>query len=180
MDIEKLFKKLTKEETNARRMYRKSADKSFSTVFEFVSVLDANSNFFETNDEIKALKEQILIAKLFPKEAELFAKNLKTKFSKITGATKISSALRKVQKQLKPGKINIEKALMAYEKVQMLYDEQTLWRLNAHKTIRPSLLAYLDSISETLGSRQMPKLSRSQALYLAKCNSGHRDLSLNF
>jgi hypothetical protein len=176
----KSFKKLTKEETNARRMYRKSADKSFATVFEFISVLDANSNFFEKNDEIKALKEQILIAKLFPKEAELFAKNLKTKFSKITGATKISSALRKVQKQLKPSKINIEKALMAYEKVQKLYDEQTLWRLNAHKTIRPSLLTYLDSISETLGSRQMPKLSRSQALYLAKCNSGHRDLSLSF
>ena len=69
---------------------------------------------------------------------------------------------------------------MAYEKLQILYDEQTLWRLNAHKTIQPSLLTYLDNISETLGSRQMPKLSRSQALYLAKCNSGHRDLSLNF
>ena len=76
----KSFKKLTKEEANARRMYRKSADKSFSNVFEFVSVLDANSAFFDTNDEMKALKEQILIAELFPKEAELFTKKLKTKF----------------------------------------------------------------------------------------------------
>ena len=176
----KSFKKLTKEEINARRMYRKSADNSFSTVFEFVSVLDGNNIFFDMKDDMKALKERILIAKLFPNEAELFAKNLKTKFSKITGATKISSALRKVQKQLKPSKINIEKALIAYEKVRLLYDEQTLWRLNAHKSIRQSLLTYLDSISETLGSRQMPKLSRSQALYLAKCNSGHRDLSLSF
>jgi hypothetical protein len=46
--------------------------------------------------------------------------------------------------------------------------------------IKPKLLLYLSSISETLGARQQPKLTRSQALYLAKCNSGHRDLSLNF
>ena len=176
----KTFNKLTKAETSVRRKYRKSADQSFSPVVDFISVLDANNAYFNAKNEMNALKDKILTAAIFPKEAELFAKNLKTKFSKITGATKIGSAIRKVQKQLKPGKVNIEKALDAYEKAQILYDDQALWRAKADETIRPGLLIYLDGISETLGARQMPKLSRSQALYLAKCNSSHRDLSLNF
>ena len=111
---------------------------------------------------------------------QLFAKKLKTKLSKISGATKVAAAIRKIQKQLRPGKTDIEKGLVAHEKALKLYNDQATWRLEADKKIKSKLLLYLSSISETLGARQQPKLTRSQALYLAKCNSGHRDLSLNF
>ena len=174
------FNKLTKAETKARLKYRKAADQSFSPVSEFILVLDANNLYFNTKDDLIALKEKILTAELSSKDAELFSKNLKTKFSKINGANKIASSLRKIQKNLKPGKINIEKALLAYEKTYKLYEEQAIWRSEAENEIKIKLQTYLAGISETLGARQADKLSRSQALYLAKCNSGHRDLSLNF
>ena len=176
----KAFNKLTKAETNARRKYRKAADQSFSPVADFILILDANDSYFNAKDELITLKDKILTAELSSQDAELFTKNLKTKFSKITGATKIASSLRKVQKNLKPGKVNVTKALIAYEKTFGLYEEQSIWRLEAENKIKTELQVYLNGISDTLGARQAAKLSRAQALYLAKCNSGHRDLSLNF
>ena len=143
-------------------------------------ILDANNSYFNVKDELITLKGKILTADLSSKDAELFSKNLKTKFSKIAGASNIASSLRKIQKNLKPGKVNVEKALIAYEKTYTLYEEQAIWRTEADNKIKIKLQTYLTGISETLGARQAEKLSRSQALYLAKCNSGHRDLSLNF
>ena len=174
----KAFNKLTTAETKARLTYRKSADQSFTPVLDFISILNANDAYFGAKGDIKALKEKIMLGET--QNAEPFTKALKTKLSKISGATKVASAVRKVQKQLKPGKVNVEKGLVAYEKALKLYNDQATWRLKADQKIKSKLLLYLSSISETLGARQQPKLTRSQALYLAKCNSGHRDLSLNF
>ena len=83
---------------------------------DFILILDANDSYFNAKDELITLKDKILTAELSSQDAELFTKNLKTKFSKITGATKIASSLRKVQKNLKPGKFNVTNALIAYDK----------------------------------------------------------------
>jgi len=40
--------------------------------------------------------------------------------------------------------------------------------------------AYDAAISGTIGLRQQPRLPREQALFIANCNSKHRDISLNF
>jgi bacterioferritin (cytochrome b1) len=172
------FNKLTKAETKARLKYRKSADQSFTPVLDFISILTANNAYFNVKSDIETLRKKIISEDI--KDAELFAKKLKTKLSKISGATKVAAAIRKIQKQLRPGKTDVEKSLVAHEKALKLYNDQATWRLEADKKIKSKLLLYLSSISETLGARQQPKLTRSQALYLAKCNSGHRDLSLNF
>jgi hypothetical protein len=174
----KVFNKLTTAETKARLKYRKSADQSFTPVLDFISILNANNEYFNVKSDIEILRKKILSEDI--KDAELFAKKLKTKLSKICGATKVAAAIRKIQKQLRPGKTDVEKGLVAHEKALRLYNDQATWRLEADKKIKSKLLLYLSSISETLGARQQPKLTRSQALYLAKCNSGHRDLSLNF
>ena len=60
------------------------------------------------------------------------------------------------------------------------YEEQIVWRADAAASLQPGLETYLGAISGTLGARQQQKLSREQALYIAGCNAGHRDLSLNF
>ena len=38
----------------------------------------------------------------------------------------------------------------------------------------------LNNTSKTLGARSQKKLPRETALFIAKCNSGHKDISLNF
>ena len=47
-------------------------------------------------------------------------------------------------------------------------------------SLKPGLQAYLGGIAPTLGARQQQRLSEDQALFLASCTAGHRDLSLNF
>ena len=43
-------------------------------------------------------------------------------------------------------------------------------KINAHDKI----------ISETIGLRLQSKLTKEQAIYVSRCNSIHRDISLNF
>ena len=54
------------------------------------------------------------------------------------------------------------------------------WRQRAKQELLPQLMAYNDAIKDTIGLRGQPALPREQALYVAACNSSHRDVSLSF
>ena len=67
-----------------------------------------------------------------------------------------------------------------YDKAVVIFNEDKLWRLEAESKLRTALTGYLKVIANNIGARQQTKISRDQGLFLAKCNAGHRDLSLNF
>ncbi|WP_205470551.1 hypothetical protein [Breoghania sp. L-A4] len=54
------------------------------------------------------------------------------------------------------------------------------WRRQAQTSLLPDLEAYDAAIRDTIGLRSLPVLPREQALYVASCSSGHRDVSLSF
>jgi len=54
------------------------------------------------------------------------------------------------------------------------------WREKAQTAIGPQLAEYEQTIRSTIGIRQQSNLSKDQALYVAACDAGHRDISLNF
>ena len=54
------------------------------------------------------------------------------------------------------------------------------WRKKAEKELLPQLIIFDDSIKDTIGLRLQEKLTKEQAKFVAKCNSIHRDISLNF
>ena len=107
-------------------------------------------------------------------------KELRKKFTEIKGSSDVNSALKKVQAQVRPGKTNIDKANKEYDKALKLYKSQIIWRAESEITLKPGLSSYLEIIGNNIGARQLPSLTRDQALYLAKCNAVHRDISLNF
>jgi len=49
----------------------------------------------------------------------------------------------------------------------------------ASKELAPKLQAYEAVIRETIGARAQQKMTREQALFVATCSSGHRDISLS-
>ena len=57
-------------------------------------------------------------------------------------------------------------------------DESTLKKVD--KNVLQKLNNYLKFVSNNVALRQQSKLPRNVALYLAKCNSNHRDLSIYF
>ena len=54
------------------------------------------------------------------------------------------------------------------------------WRKDATKNLMPALEKYNLVIKNNIGLRLQSRLTKDQAKLVAKCNSVHRDISLNF
>ena len=73
-----------------------------------------------------------------------------------------------------------EKAQKQLDEAIKLYFEQVEWRTHAAISILPKLITYEDLMRETIGIRDQTKITKQQALFVAKCQANHRDVSLNF
>ena len=60
------------------------------------------------------------------------------------------------------------------------FEAELEWRRRAERELKPGLDAYAAAIQDTIGLRGQPRLPTEQALYVASCSSGHRDISLSF
>jgi len=174
----KTFSGLTKAETTARRTYRRAADSAYDTAKSFLAVLDSTAGLESLGTSIRGLRP--LVEAGDPAKTEIDVNNLAKQLSKLAGTNKIKSALSKARRALKAKKPKRDKALAEIDKALITYDEELAWRQKASSTLRSGVAAYIAAIEPTLGARLQRRLSRDQALYLASCNSGHRDLSLNF
>ena len=53
-------------------------------------------------------------------------------------------------------------------------------RKDSNKNLLPELMKYNLEIKNNIGLRRQSKLTKEQAKFVARCNSVHRDVSLNF
>ena len=67
-----------------------------------------------------------------------------------------------------------------YKRQIELYNKEVSWRSAAKQDLMPKLQEYNLAIKETIGLRLQSKLTKEQAIYVSRCNSVHRDISLNF
>ena len=172
------FSALTKEEQSKQLAYQRQADNSWSSVFSFLGILDANAQFAAEKENLHAMRD--IIANGDPAETQCQLNDVAKRIGGIAGASKIKSTLLKARRSLKTKKPDVQKALKMFDKAAAAYDEQLVWRAAAEKTLRPTLASYLDAIKGTIGARMQPKMTREQALFIASCNAGHEDISLNF
>ena len=173
----KTFSALTKAESTARNTYRRSGDQSWEGVVEVANVLKANDAFAALEGDLNTMRATIETTP--PEEAHELVNELSKAFGRVDGAGDVKSPLSKARRALKNKNPDPAKAMAEYEKALVAYAEQKAWRAEA-ASLLPGLQAYLDGIAPTLGARQQPRLSEDQALFLAACTAGHRDLSLNF
>ena len=61
-----------------------------------------------------------------------------------------------------------------------LFDQEVSWREEANKNLLPELIKYNEVIKDNIGLRLQSRLTKEQAKFVARCNSVHRDISLNF
>ncbi len=177
-DTHAAFATLTRAELTARNSYRRAADGSVEPVAEFLGVLDANDAFAGLQADLNGLGE--IIATADPEQAEEAIDQVGKAFGQVAGANPVSSALSRARRSMRGSSVDRDKAAESYQSALAAYEAQQAWRAGAAQNLRPGLETYLAGISETIGARQQPRMSRGQALYLARCNASHRDLSLNF
>ncbi|MGV6847568.1 MAG: TRAP transporter large permease subunit [Marinibacterium sp.] len=169
------FNALVSAEDKARLTYRRAADGAVEPVVQVLDVLAANDAFADLEPVLTDLEAVIRTAPTEDGEAALKAAG--SQFNAVPGARDVASPLSKARRALRKG--DRDKAHKEWQKAVDAYAEQKAWRA-ASTSLEPGLSAYLAGISDTIGARQQPRLSREQALSLAGCKAHHRDLSLHF
>lgn len=172
------FSKLRKAETSERRKFYQASQASYEPVVEMIDILNSTDAFNALKDSLYAASAQIEANEPADMVDPLAA--LASEFGNVAGADKVKSAISKARRAVKARKPSKEKALKEIAKAVELYDEQIEWRKAGVADVLPKLSEYEQSIRHNIGIRQQSKLTTDQALSVAGCLSGHRDISLNF
>jgi len=172
------YRDLQKADDKARLDYRRNVDDAYSQIVETISVIDASDAMAEAKPRIEALRD--VINDPDPEAAAEQFKTVADSLNAVAGAGEIKSLLSKARRALRARTPDPEKAAEDLEEAIALVDSETQWRSQAETAIRPALVSLEATIRDTIGLRQQERLPREIALFVASCNSGHRDISLNF
>ncbi|MCF8466727.1 MAG: TRAP transporter large permease subunit [Sneathiella sp.] len=172
------FRKLLKSEELLRNKYRRAADEAYKPVAELLAILRGNEAFAALQADMMKIRSEITSED--PAKLVAAIEDLGKRAGDIEGASNIASGLSKVRRSLKANTPDINEASEGMEKVAADYDEQLAWRSRAEANLRAGLEQYEQTIRSTLGLRQQTRLNREQALFVAACQSGHKDVSHYF
>lgn len=175
---DKTFSELRKEERTARLKYRRSADNSYEPIRGMLKTLEGSDALNAFEKELNVLRSQVESSE--PASMVEPVKDLANRIGRVDGTRDIKTPLSRARRALKARKPDKEKALAQIDKAVAAFQAQMQWREQAKAELVPGLQTYEAAIRTTLGLRLQDKMSREQALFVASCNAGHRDLSLNF
>lgn len=172
------FTELQLAERKLKTDYRKAADKGYQPIVKLQTTLAATESLKALAGEFQVLKDMIETGSEETTIDELAASS--KRFGDVEGAAKIKSEISKARKALKAKKPSKDKALKALAKAEAEYESELQWREQAQAAVGSQIEQYEATIRSTIGVRQQSRLSKDQALYVAACDAGHRDISLNF
>ncbi|MEM1037913.1 MAG: TRAP transporter large permease subunit [Pseudomonadota bacterium] len=171
------FAALNKAEATERTRFRRSADGAYNGVKTVRDTLQSSEAFEALADEFTALRA--IVETGDPEATQADVQTFSAKFSGIEGASKVRTAVNRVRRALRRNP-DIPKALEEFDKAKALYDEQLEWRAASKGALTEGVIAYEQVLAQTIGLRQQDKMGRKPALFVAGCQSGHRNLSLSF
>ena len=170
---------LLKEETKLRTQYRRAVDSAYEPVTELIATLRGTEAFIALSDTLKALP-----AKIPGSEAEAMMDEIKAlegQFGDIEGPDDVKKALSKARRALRGNDPEPEKAVEEVQKAIAAFEMDVAWRTDAQNAgLLAQIEEYNDAIKNTIGVRQQNNMPRDLGLFISSCNSGHRDISLNF
>ena len=176
--IYKEFRSLLKTEQNLRNNYRRSVDRSYDSIEKLLQT-------FDQQDAVESFK--IEFANFYgafnideKENNEALLKALYKKIGSLISTEKIAKQRSKVRKELKRDNPKVETVNSGFESV--LFETKSLqnWVAMAKDTLENDLAKLRSELKSTIGARSQAKFEREAALYVAACDSVHRDLSLNF
>jgi len=172
------FRALQANETTAYRVYTRAAQDAYQPVATTNVILESNAALFALEDELKSMP-----GLLDANDPDLMVEVLEQfgrKFAGIEGVSDITSGVSKARRALKSRTPDPVEARALLDVAIAEFDDQKNWRELAGAQILPDLSTYEDLLRPTIGIRDQAKLTEEQALFVARCQSYHRDISLNF
>ncbi|MDD9909461.1 MAG: TRAP transporter large permease subunit [Ahrensia sp.] len=172
------FAELTKAEETIRRNFRRASDDSYNAALEASQTLQATEAFLALESRFEAVRQAIVT-----QEADAamdVIQDLERAFDAVAGAGDVKSALSKSRRALRGRNPDPQEANTELDKAIVAFGEQAEWRKAAQGAATQGLADYEVALRETVGLRQQSGMTREQALFVASCQSDHRDISLNF
>jgi TRAP-type C4-dicarboxylate transport system permease large subunit len=102
------------------------------------------------------------------------------KLDKVSGTNEIKDIMYSVISDIQKGNIDRVSTSQKLDEILILYKQEINWREKSTKILLPQFKKYDEAVKDTIGIRQQDKLPKKQALYVAKCDSNHEDISLHF
>ena len=172
------FEILHKAKNTRTKRYRKNVDEAYETLDQIVLFINDNKKLKELSPEIKELKYTI-DNKNFEKSISIID-NLFENLGEISGTEEFANKLDDLISIIDNDEVDEQKLLETSSETFDLFNAEVTWRADANKNLLPELIKYNDVIKHNIGLRLQSRLTKEQAKFVARCNSVHRDISLNF
>ncbi|WP_426416625.1 TRAP transporter large permease subunit [Aestuariirhabdus sp. LZHN29] len=172
------FVALQKEEKKARNRYRNNVDNAYEPIMKLREVLAGADALAAMEEELAGLKATI--ANTDAESAIDAIKLVASHLGDVADTSKIKSQLSKARRALKGDQPKTDKALAFHAKAMELFHAEVEWRQSAAQQMGPVLSSYDEAIAYSIGLRLQKRMTSDQAKSVARCQSVHRDISLNF
>ena len=172
------FEILHKAKNTRTKRYRKNVDEAYETLDQIVMFINDNEKLKELSPEIKELKYNI-DNKNYENTISIID-SLFEKLGEISGTEEFANKLDDLISVIDNDEVDEQKLIEVSSETFDLFNLEVSWRDDANKNLMPQLIKYNDVIKHNIGLRLQNRLTKEQAKFVARCNSVHRDISLNF
>ena len=172
------FKIIQKSKNTRTKRYRKNVDEAYDN-------LDQIAMFIQDHEKLDALSPQINELKYTLNNND-YEKSISIidilfeRLGEISGTEELANKLDDLFSILDSDDVNKGELTIASSDMFNLFNIENSWRKDANKNLLPELMKYNLVIKNNIGLRRQSKLTKEQAKIVARCNSVHRDVSLNF
>lgn len=177
-DVHDAFIGFGQAEQTARRDYRRAVDDAYAPVAEVVAIVGSTDVLAALEADIRALSD--LLQTSTPEAFVEGIEPVRQALGDVEGGSDIRSEVNAARRAMRARTPDPEAAREAIAAAIALFETEIEWRQRAQTDLLPALATYDEAIRDTIGLRGQPRLPREQALFIASCNSSHRDISLNF
>ena len=176
----KTFSQLLKNEKLLRTKYRMLSDQFYSEISNLLFILKGNEKFYRLEKRVNNFRS--LLENNYKNKNLILAevKKLGKELSSVDDRGKMKSYLNKIKRKIKKKNVKINQIMKDYSNLIKVYLDKSEWLKISDIRLRSNIKILLENTSKTLGARSQKTLPRETALFIAKCNSGHKDISLNF
>ena len=174
----KKFNTVLKEEASLKMKYRRSADKGYEDLRDFVLDIEDVAKLQLLKNQFVSLSN--LNVETQTEEALALIQKIQEELKSINGTYNITESLSKLKKELERKTQKIDRIENNLKKSLSAFDLETSWREKAKETHLASLSSLEVLIRGNIGLRRQPQIPEEQAKEILYCQTFHKDLSLYF
>ncbi len=174
----KEFETINKAKNTQTKRYRKNVDEAYDNLDQIALFIIDHEKLNKLSQDISDLNNNISNED-YEKSLSMID-NIFEKLGEISGTEEFANRLDDLYSSIDSEEIDANKIAEASSEAFALFDQELKWRKDAAVNLMPAIEKYNLVIKHNIGLRLQSRLTKDQAKLVAKCNSVHRDISLNF